>query len=785
MAQRTQYANAILPAYRPSDVPSIVKTRVGSGEHLNTEVADWFRERARIEAAYAAELEKLTRKAVPELQRSGLFEAIWLAVVRSTGEVADASNSLAHKIQHDVEQPLRRYCAKSPQWMDMKVLQDELETLGQNFKNSVDHRKKKHGDSPEEVRSQWENQAPYILEQVETIDESRLGHLKNLLTTFGTLEADKSEKTMKISETVLNGILSYEPIDDVAAYAALVGKGDAIQHTAAHSVRSQTDSLGQSLTNQSDGLYENPQSSAQAAKEEHSSGKLRSKVGSIFRSSKKKGKNLPSAPPPASSYTPAARYRNGPSSLSNQPIAEADTPASFAAVPVAARKPPPPPARKANGAPTGAFDPATSPVTLSAPPRNLQSFAEEPEEKLVDMQGEDEEKAARPYKIDIKDDTINEKPDDDDIALSVIASTLRQRNTVTGRGQRGRRDIQSTLFTNIPASSMESPGATGSIEPPVLTPLQTSAPLTAPIEHEAIASPVTGDNQSMLSVPATAAAAGAGVAIAGANLVHPALPTEPGLNASVVEVVSAVVTDGTVSRAQLVGEIAFNYQGAAASPVNVRFGNLGIFDTITPNGAFVTAVDKSTYTLNTAALGSGAAGFSFVSQSAAAFVPVDFSPIWRIENNQSSLMLAYKVANSFLRESPVVLHDLVISVPVEGGVATSAVSKPHAVFNKAKQRIVWKFNDPVVVKAGFEERLLCRFATEGPARESAKGIEIKFRMTAGGKSLPVDVSGDESAAHQVVLDYAEGGEYKPVNAVVSIVSGQFSVHSEQNVQNNC
>lgn len=781
MAQRTQYANAILPAYRPSDVSSIVKTRAGSAEHLTTEVADWFRERARIEAAYAAELEKLTRKAVPELQRSGLFEAIWLAVVRSTGEVADASNSLAHKLQHDVEQPLRRYCSsKSPQWMDMKVLQDELETLGQNFKNSVDQRKKKHGDSPEEVRAQWENQAPYILEQVETIDESRLGHLKNLLTTFGTLEADKSEKTMKISEMVLNSILSYEPLDDVAAYAALVGKGEALQHTAAHSIGSRSDSLSQSLTNQSDGLYENPQST----KEDHSSSKLRSKVGSIFRSSKKKGKNLPSAPPPAS-YTPAARSRNGPSSLSNQPIVEADAPASFAAVPVAARKPPPPPARKANGAPTSAFDPATSPVTLSAPPRNLESFAEEPEEKLVDLPGDEEEKAARPYKIDIKDDTINEKPDDDDIALSVIASTLRQRNTVTGRGQRGRRDIQSTLFTNIPASSMESPGVTSSVEPPVLTPLQTSAPLAAPIEHDTITSPVSGDNQSMLSVPAAAAAAGAGVAITGANLVHPALPTEPGLNASVVEVVSAVVTDGTVSRAQLVGEIAFNYQGAAASVVNVRFGNLGIFDTITPNGAFVTAVDKSTYTLNTAALGAGATGFSFVSQSAAAFVPVDFSPIWRIENNQSSLMLAYKVANSFLRESPVVLHDLVISVPIEGGVATSAVSKPHAVFNKAKQRIVWKFTDPVVVKAGFEDRLLCRFATEGPARESAKGIEIKFRMTAGGKNLPVDVSGDESAAHQVVLDYAEGGDYKPVNAVVSVVSGQFSVHSEQNVQNNC
>lgn len=783
MAQRTQYANAILPTYRPTDASVVVKSRLASAEHLNGEVADWFRERARIEETYASELDKLTRKGIPELQRSGLFEATWTSLLRSTHESANASNSFAHKIHQDVEQPLRRYTSQSSQWQDMRVLQNELDTLSHTFNDA--ERKKKHTD---EVRAQWEAQAPYILEQVETIDTSRLGLLKNLLTTFGTIEADKSEKSLKVSEGLLNNVLSYEPTDDIAAFAAVVGKGDAVHHAPPLSIRSRHDhasvseSLGPASSNRSDSLHELPH-------HDSSPSKLRNKVGSIFRSSKKKNKNAPAPAPapaqaaaPASAPIPASRYRNGSSSNRQSVVAESD---NSSTAPSQFRKPPPPPARKANGQ-RNSFE--GSPVTLSAPPRVNEDFEDREMEVPATVQEEEEESTQRPFKIDIKEDSINEKRDDDDVALSVIASTLRQRNTISGRGNRGRRDIQSTLFTNIPPSGVEpqSPPAAipESSQAPVLPPINPSTPI-APVEHhEAISSPAT-DIQSVFSEQSTAPPVSA---VAGANLIHPQLPTEAGLNASIVEVINAVITDGSVTRAQLVGEIAFNYHGTEPL-INLRVGNLGIFSSLTPNQVFIKAINDSTYALNTRVLGgAAAAGFSFASQNAQAFVPVDFSPIWRIENNQSSLMLAYKVANSFLTESPVVLHDLVISVPVEGGVATSAVSKPHAVFNKVKQRIVWKFPEPVVVKAGFEERLLCRFATSGPAKESAKGIEIKFRtITAGVKKLPVEVSGDESAGHQVVLDYsiAEDSEaWKPVNAVVSVSTGQFSVHSEANVQSN-
>lgn len=859
MAQRTQYANAILPTYQPTDASTVVRSRLASAEHLNTEVADWFRERARIEEHYAHELDKLTRstsKVIPELMRSGLFEATWHSLSRSVQESANASNALAQKIKHDIEKPLRRYNAASPQWQDMRVIQDQLDTLAQSYSESQSGKKNRlGGGGAGEARAHWEAQAPSILEQVETIDESRLGFLKSLLTTFGTIEADRSEKSLKISESLLNSILTYEPVDDVAAFAAAVGKGGAVPNhkASAPSIRSSvSESVGPTSSAGGRSNYQEPA----AAAKDSSSHKLRNRVGSIFRSSKnkkEKGATPPSlapVPSPPTSTTSASgsgvgaqssaasRYRNGSgsaASIRQSYIPEEPSSGSLAGH----RKPPPPPSRKANG--SSSFD--GSPVTLSAAPRNGVASSG-PEDSAVSGTGaasglpntvpedevaQDGSATARPFKIDIRDGAAvpeKQENDDDDVALSVIASTLRQRNTISGRGNRGRRDIQSTLFTNIPPTGVESAhspsasaggggGGGGAVampqetrstptSPPVLPPVNTSTLAIASADpsssaHEQVASPVTNTAASIYSEQSSAAPVSAPVSnVAGASLYHPQLPTGPGLNASVAHVVSAVITDGTVSSAQVTGEIALNYQGESTF-LNMRLGNLGVFENVKENDACVKYMGSpGVYALNTQLLaGASAAAFSFTSSATAApaFVPVDFSPIWRIENNQSSLMLAYKVANAYLRESPIVLHDLVISVPVQGGQATSAVSKPHAVFNKAKQRIVWKFAEPVVVKAGFEERLLCRFATQGPAHEGAGGIQISFKVApapagAPAKQLPVEVAAeDESAGHQVVLEWAEPtdaeGQWRPVQqSVATAATGEFVVRSEANVQYN-
>lgn len=832
--QRTQYSNAILQTYKPVDAAKVLKSRISSAEILNIEIADWFKERARIEQNYAAELERHGKKNIAELSKSGLFEGVWLQVLSSTRENAKAASSFATKIHKEIEAPLRQYTTRSAQWADMKVLQSELETLA----NTVKLDKHRNTRANDENRVQWESQAPFLLEQAETIDESRLGYLKNALTTYGTVEADYSDKSLKISEKVLNNVLSYEPMDEIATYAAQVGRGEEL--AASHSLTSShfnrpgsiAESLTHASTNNSNGLYENPHDQHAS-----SSSKLRSKVGSIFRSSKKKkDKSVPSFPSPASVPAPTSlhsspqrggtgsveRYRPGPASYTSSENDSPQSPPNGPSSPPAnatlgTRKPPPPPSRKANGGGAGPISLSaahrelssgnnnsgslSSPISLSAPPRSAGPepiIEEESYERhnIVETVKEEEEEeegkqSSVPLKFDIKPESNISTPgsNDDDVALSVIASTLRQRNTVSGRGQRGRRDIQSTLFTNIPPSGVESPTQPQS---PAGGFPQTSASHIKTLENPSLPSVNEADTHSILSDQSSVPISQPQSLIIGSTLAHPRMPSEPGLNSSIVEVVSAVVKDGVVSRAQLVGEVAFKFQGSISTPLNLRVSNLGIFDTFSPNSTFIQSVDTdpNNYLINHEPISAGQeiVGFKFMSQNAEKFVPVDFSPIWRVEKNQSSLMLTYKVANSYLRESPIVLRDLVISVPVEGGHALSAVSKPHAVFNKAKQRIVWKFDEPVVVKAGFEEKLLCRFSTDGPAKESVRGIEIKFRVVNENPDTEIRVvnqEGDESDTHRIQMEYSEGAQPpRTVNSIVTVASGKFGVHSEQNVQVN-
>lgn len=823
MTQRTQYSSAILPGYRPVDASNVLRSRLSAAEPLNASIADWFAERARVEEAYADKLEKLANKAIAS-ELSTPLQSAWESVLQSTRDSAHASSVFVGRLQRDVERPLRQF-NKSPPWGDAKVLHSEFDSLAhslQSQSDKVDKLIRKPAKQQldvaqrllEDLRAQWENQAPYIMDQIETIDENRLGHIKNALTTFGTVQADCSAKVSKASEGALSGVLAFEPVDDITAYAAQVGKA-----ATAESVRPSSPSihsavrngsfsdgsiLGQTSTNRSDSLHELPATSSPS--------KLRSKVGSIFRSSKRKNKISSSTPPPPPvsevpgsgsgsgvPYSPtfAARGQNqtrtngerGAPSHLNPGI---DSSSQGGTV-FGARKPPPPPARK--GGPVAPVS-AGSREHRFEPNLQFRSLPDTPEEEpesdivrgnvpvaaAVDDEDEPLGNRASRFNIDIQPSTISPSGDDD-IALSVVASQLRARKTMSGRGYRGRRDIQSTYFNGIAPAGIETSPLSPLREPEV--PLATAITTDAPSPEHTQVNQVEQAQQTLTSEPTGTAAHVI------PTLQHPSMPSNPGLNATFVQTISAIVRDGALSRATLVGELAFGYTGPVGHSLDLHVGNLNAFDQIVPSEpSFISPIDPAagTFKLDTNFLdgryGNVVTGLKVVSQSAQDFIPIEFTPIWRIEASQSSLILSYKVSSGFLEESsfnhPLVLHDLVITIPVEGGTATSALSKPHAVFNKTKQRIVWKFAQPVAVHAGVENKLLCRFATEGGAvREAAKGISVSFRT-----APTTGVSASGGGKHDVPLHYNEQGEWKPVSTAVCITTGQFLVQSQDNVQDN-
>ena len=77
----------------------------------------------------------------------------------------------------------------------------------------------------EVAQSQWESQAPYVFEQLQALDETRVNQLRDLLTQYLTHEADNVERNRSGSELSLNALLSIETADEIKAFAARVTSG--------------------------------------------------------------------------------------------------------------------------------------------------------------------------------------------------------------------------------------------------------------------------------------------------------------------------------------------------------------------------------------------------------------------------------------------------------------------------------------------------------------------------------------------------------------------------------
>ena len=77
----------------------------------------------------------------------------------------------------------------------------------------------------EDANQQWESQAPYVFEQLQSVDENRLNHLRDVLTQFQTHEADQVERNRVSAEGTLNALLNVETADEIKTFAAKVAGG--------------------------------------------------------------------------------------------------------------------------------------------------------------------------------------------------------------------------------------------------------------------------------------------------------------------------------------------------------------------------------------------------------------------------------------------------------------------------------------------------------------------------------------------------------------------------------
>ena len=66
----------------------------------------------------------------------------------------------------------------------------------------------------------WDSQAPYVFEQLQALDESRVNHLRDVLTQFHTHEVDQVERNRISAEQCLNAILNVNTSDEISTFVA-------------------------------------------------------------------------------------------------------------------------------------------------------------------------------------------------------------------------------------------------------------------------------------------------------------------------------------------------------------------------------------------------------------------------------------------------------------------------------------------------------------------------------------------------------------------------------------
>ena len=401
-------------------------------------------------------------------------------------------------------------------------------------------------------------------------------------------------------------------------------------------------------------------------------------------------------------------------------------------------------------------------------------------EMLIELNSEGDQSQ---LKLNIRDAQLRDEDQAaQQSAFSTVASTLRSQ-AVTPRkpsANRGRRDVRNTVF--VPSGQSLEGTSLGGLPPLGALPLNAANTPTESYRGS--------DAQSIRSAHSIVSAAHAGIT-------HPSTH-QPGLNASIVETVSATFTQGQVTKAVVIGELALQHN-AAGGPSSgsevVRLENFQVLEKVAPNPTFITQKPSTSgeYSVNLIHTSRPTVAFKYQvhldDSGLAAHAPISLTPTWKIEPPQASVILSYAFNPSFLSPSKrsVSLRNVMIFIGIEGVKPASCQSKPAGIFSKEKSLIYWKLGDTTL--NGYAEapqKLLARFSTDGEAKpgsvdvrweitgEEAVGLGSGLSISQSGGLGKEDGGGNDPFADESTTATSSSGIWKEVPSTKRIISGRYT-----------
>lgn len=272
---------------------------------------------------------------------------------------------------------------------------------------------------------------------------------------------------------------------------------------------------------------------------------------------------------------------------------------------------------------------------------------------------------------------------------------------------------------------------------------------------------------------------------------HPEM-NQPGLNASIVETVSADFSGGQITRSSVIGELALAHNPAKASSASgqatIRLDNFPVLEKVAPNPAFITQLPSRSgeYVVDLGQLSRTSVAFKYKlhldSSQVAAHAPISLVPSWKIEPTQTSVILSYSFNTAFVSPSQrsVSLKNVVVLINIEKAKALTCLSKPVGSFSKEKSMIYWKLGDVRLdAYAEAPQKLLARFSTDGEAQAGAVEVrwEISGEHSAGlgsGLGLSMQSGPAGESGTDPFADEGFGSEgWKAVEVSRKLMSGKY------------
>lgn len=304
---------------------------------------------------------------------------------------------------------------------------------------------------------------------------------------------------------------------------------------------------------------------------------------------------------------------------------------------------------------------------------------------------------------------------------------------------RGRRDVRNTVF--VPSGQSLDSAGLGGPQAPSVPPFNLGGVPPLPFDaHRG------SDAQSIRSAHSMSSMASTAVA-------HPQM-RQPGLNASIVETVSATFEKGEVVKALVIGELALQHNPSeTTSPSgseNIRLDNFPVLEKVAPNPSFISQIPSRSgeYSVNVSQVSRPSVAFKYQvhieDSSLAAHAPISITPAWKIQPTQASVILSYGFNPAFVSPAKrsVLVKNVVVFISVENAKAVSCQSKPQGIFSKERSVIYWKLGDMTL--DGYAEgpqKLLARFSTEGEAKPGS--VEMRWEISgeaAGGLGSGLSLS---------------------------------------------